>query len=97
MDKSGGRPKLDYDKDVLTKVNGFGRQQIFLFVLMWIPSAMSAMAVFMYSFIAFSPEHRCKIPACESSGSNNYNQDFLNITTPFDTDLNTWDQCNSFQ
>jgi hypothetical protein len=33
---------LDYD-DVLAEVGQFGRWQIFLFALLWIPSAVSAM------------------------------------------------------
>lgn len=57
--------KLDYDTDVLDKIGGFGKWQKCLFALLWLPSAFSAMAVFMYSFIAYTPEHRCKIPGCE--------------------------------
>ena len=35
---------LDYD-DVLDEVGEFGRWQIWLFALLWIPSAVSAMQV----------------------------------------------------
>ena len=35
---------LDYD-DVLEEVGEFGRWQIWLFALLWIPSAVSAMQV----------------------------------------------------
>ena len=45
--------KIDYDEDILTKINGFGRWQLCLFMILWLPSAFSAFAVFMYSFIAF--------------------------------------------
>ena len=31
------------------------------FFLLWVPSALSAMAVFMYEFIAYIPKHRCLI------------------------------------
>ena len=43
------------------------------------------MAVFMYSFIAYIPEHRCRIPECDlddgySDGGGGFN--FLNFTHP---------------
>ena len=48
---------LDYDL-VLDSVGEFGLYQKLLFALLCIPSAASAMAVFMYEFIAFTPKHR---------------------------------------
>ena len=43
--------KIDYDEDILSKINGFGKWQLCLFMILWLPSAFSAFAVFMYSFI----------------------------------------------
>ena len=72
---------IDYDHDILEKVNGFGKWQKILFALLWLPSGFSAMAVFMYSFIAYIPEHRCRIPECDFEESG-YGLDFLNFTHP---------------
>ena len=52
---------------------------------LFLPSGFSAMAVFMYSFIAYTPEHRCRIPECDlddgySDGGGGFN--FLNFTHP---------------
>ena len=96
---------LDYD-DVLDEVGEFGRWQIWLFALLWIPSAVSAMQVsgdflvsglyymseswlmgspqlqvFMYDFIAFSPETRCIVSQCESpSDPDTFDASFSNFT-----------------
>lgn len=48
---------FDYDT-ILEEVGEFGPWQKVLFAFMWIPSAASAMAVFMYEFIAYTPKHR---------------------------------------
>ena len=45
------------------------------------------MAVFMYSFIAYTPEHRCKILECDQDGwmeGGDFN--ILNFTHPSDED-----------
>jgi len=80
---------LDYDRDILEKIDGFGKWQKILFALLWLPSGFSAMAVFMYSFIAYTPEHRCRIPECDlddgySDGGGGFN--FLNFTHPSGTE-----------
>ncbi len=54
--------------DVLDEVGEFGRWQIWLFALLWVPSAASAMQVFMYAFIAYTPERRCRVPQCGDGG-----------------------------
>ena len=69
---------IDYDTDILEKVDGFGKWQKFLFALLWIPSAFSAMPVFMYSFIAYTPEHWCSVPECLQE----FHGDFVNFTAP---------------
>ena len=56
---------------------------------LFLPSGFSAMAVFMYSFIAYTPEHRCTIPECDlddsfSDGGGGFN--FLNFTHPSGTE-----------
>lgn len=86
---------LDYDDDVLSQVGEFGRWQKFLFLLMWIPSGASAMAVFIYEFIAFTPDHRCRVPACDADHTNVYDQGFLNFTTPSHGE-GIWDKCEMY-
>merc|ERR1711892_1448355 len=60
---------VDYD-NVLEEIGQLGPWQRKLFALLWIPSAMSAMAVFMYDFTAFIPEHRCLVPLCDTANSS---------------------------
>ena len=86
--------KLDYDDDILSKVQGFGKWQISLFALLWLPSAFSAMAVFMYSFIAYTPIHRCKIQECDIL-EGQYFAHFLNFTIPLRG--SSFDACQHFE
>ena len=87
--------KIDYDEDILTKINGFGRWQLCLFMILWLPSAFSAFAVFMYSFIAFTPDHHCKIPAC----GDTYQSSSLNFTIPHIETPDGWeyDKCQQYR
>jgi len=55
------------------------------------------MAVFMYDFIAFVPEHRCYIPSCDAQSSLEFDRDFLNFTTPWDDDKDSFSKCDMFQ
>ena len=75
--------KLDYDRDILTQINGFGKWQKWLFALLWLPSGFSATAVFMYSFIAYLPEdYRCRVPQCEDIDENDFQAPFINFSIP---------------
>ena len=72
---------IDYDTDILENIDGFGKWQKILFALLWIPSAFSAMPVFMYSFIAYEPKNFwCNVPQCSEEDSTA----FLNFTAPSD-------------
>lgn len=62
--------KIDYDKEVLEIIGGFGKWQKSLVALLLLPTAFSGMSVFMYSFIAYVPDHRCRIPQCEETDLN---------------------------
>ena len=89
--------KIDYDEDILTKINGFGRWQLCLFMILWLPSAFSAFAVFMYSFIAFTPDHHCKISACGDTyqaQSSSFNFTIPHIET---SDGLEYDQCKQYR
>jgi len=70
---------IDYDI-ILDSVGECGRQQIWFFFLLWVPSALSAMAVFMYEFIAYIPKHRCYVDGCDNS---DYLADHLNFSVPW--------------
>lgn len=90
--------KIDYDEDILSKINGFGRWQLFLFMILWLPSAFSAFAVFMYSFITFEPpNHHCAIPACENGGVYDYEPS--NFTIPYINSSGQWipDKCLQYR
>ena len=84
----------DYD-EVLETVGEFGKWQKILFLWVCVPSAASAMAVFMYSFIAFTPDHRCAIRACNDTAYSPLHPDFIAQTIPKDGD--GWSQCSAFQ
>ena len=49
------KPIGDYD-DILMRAGEFGWWQRRLFMLLWLPSAAAAMAVFMYEFLAYTPK-----------------------------------------
>ena len=78
----GSRMPVDYD-DVLTHIGELGPWQKRLFALLWIPSATSAMAVFMYDFTAFVPAMRCLVPGCDSDETS-YDAPFTNFSLPWD-------------
>ena len=78
---------IDYD-DVLEQVGEFGPYQKWLFFLTCLPSAASAMAVFLYEFIAYTPNHRCKVDLCES-GNLTYDAAFTSFAIPTNADNNT--------
>lgn len=89
--------KIDYDEDILSKINGFGRWQLFLFMILWLPSAFSAFAVFMYSFITFEPpNHHCAIPACDGGV---YDYEPSNFTIPYINSSGQWipDKCLQYR
>ena len=56
---------IDYDEDILPIINEWGKWQKILFAILWLPSAFSAMPVFLYTFITYVPEHQCNIPQCQ--------------------------------
>ena len=85
---------VDYD-GVLEEIGQLGPWQKRLFLLLWIPSAMSAMAVFMYDFTAFVPKHRCLVDLCDSESSC-YDEPFVNFTIPWDDDLEGFSQCKMY-
>jgi len=86
---------VDYD-NVLEEIGQLGPWQRKLFALLWIPSAMSAMAVFMYDFTAFIPEHRCLVPLCDTANSS-IDESFVNFTIPWDNDLDDFSQCKMYK
>jgi len=86
---------VDYDS-VLEDIGQLGPWQRKLFALLCIPSAMSAMAVFMYDFTAFVPEHRCFVPLCDGPNSS-YDDSFVNFTIPWDEDIEGYTQCEMYK
>ena len=75
---------VDYD-GVLEEIGELGPWQRRLFALLWVPSATSAMAVFMYDFTAYVPAMRCLVPGCEE-GNPEYDSSFSNFSLPWDGD-----------
>jgi len=86
---------IDYD-EILSYIGELGTWQKKLFLLLSIPAATSAMAVFMYDFIAFVPDHRCYIDSCDNSSSS-YQEDFLNFTIPWNAEDETYSKCQMYQ
>jgi len=87
---------VDYD-NVLEDIGQLGPWQRKLFALLCIPSAMSAMAVFMYDFTAYVPQHRCFVSQCDGvSAGSLYDDSFVNFTIPWDEDLETYGRCKMY-
>jgi len=86
---------VDYDT-VLDDIGQLGPWQRKLFILLWIPSAMSAMAVFMYDFTAYIPNHRCKVDLCDTENTI-FDEPFVNFTIPWDTKLEDFSQCKMYK
>lgn len=57
---------LDYERDVLETIGGFGTWQKRIYIILLVPIALCGMAVFIHSLIAYVPQHRCRIPQCEN-------------------------------
>ena len=82
---------VDYD-GVLEEIGELGPWQRRLFALLWVPSATSAMAVFMYDFTAYVPAMRCLVPGCDEE--NPEYGSFSNFSLPWDGD--TVSECFRF-
>jgi len=52
------------------------------------------MAVFMYDFIAFVPDHRCFVNSCDHPNSS-YNEDFIDFAIPWD-EAEKYSQCEMY-
>jgi len=90
-------PDIDYDK-ALSEIGELGKWQKRLFVLLWIPSATSAMAVYMYDFTAYQPQHRCAVAGCDGQTEiEELYPSFLNYTTPWDEHLDNYSQCKQYE
>ena len=76
---------VDYD-GVLQEIGELGPWQRRLFALLWVPSATSAMAVFMYDFTAYVPAMRCLVPGCDDETNPEYDASFSNFSLPWDGD-----------
>merc|ERR1719234_2788619 len=56
------------------------------------------MAVFMYDFTAYEPQHRCLVSGCDdATNAGETYPDFLNFTTPWDEDIEQFSKCNTFE
>ncbi|KAJ8943340.1 hypothetical protein NQ318_000555 [Aromia moschata] len=52
---------------VLAQVGDFGKYQIYIFVLVWIPTIMHSAVHVAYVFTAMDLTYRCEIPECDSN------------------------------
>lgn len=86
---------VDYDT-VLMEMGECGPWQKRLFMLLWLPSATSAMAVFMFEFIAFTASHRCLVGGCDDGVSEYGGVTNYNFTVPWDQDTGQWSQCQAY-
>lgn len=87
---------IDYDV-ILQEIGECGPWQIRLFLLLWIPSATSAIAVFMFEFIAFTANHRCVVAGCDDEASQYDSIGQFNFSTPWDGDTGQWSQCKTYR
>nr|XP_028577589.1 solute carrier family 22 member 7-like [Podarcis muralis] len=81
-------------EDVLREVDGFGRYQILVFLMLCIPRLMIPMHFLLHNFISASPSHHCALPAF--AGTSNLSQDeVFSIGLPREPD-GTLSPCKMF-
>jgi len=88
---------LDLDKLLEQRVGQFGRYQKTIYVLVCLPSMLTAMVTMASVFSTLQPRHRCMIPGCDSSDPQyNDGSKFQNFSIPVDSE-NEYDSCRMFQ
>ncbi|CAI5771151.1 solute carrier family 22 member 7-like [Podarcis lilfordi] len=81
-------------EDVLREVDGFGRYQILVFLMLCIPRLMIPMHFLLHNFISASPSHHCALPAF--AGTSNLSQDeVFSVGLPREPD-GTLNPCKMF-
>lgn len=63
--------RVDYD-DILKHIGQFGTWQKRIHFWLWLVSAASGLCVVVYSFTAYSMDHRCKNPYCDVDDISTY-------------------------
>ncbi|XP_043207091.1 organic cation transporter-like protein [Amphibalanus amphitrite] len=91
---------LDVDA-TFVEINGWGRYQKLMYLLLCLPTSIAGAAVISLSWTGFNMKYRCLVPACENATSATYEAWFLNFTTPRDADPSDpafpWSECQTFQ
>jgi len=82
---------------LISSLGQFDRYQIWMCAMMGLAAYLPAMPVVATTFIAFEPPHRCHIKECDLGRSGAiYNAEFLNFTTPYNEEQNSWEQCKQW-
>lgn len=84
-----GSPSIDYD-EMLTYLGQFGPHSIRVFVLACISSMLCGQPVTQDTFVNYRNEHRCRVPSCDSNGTQ-YNESFVEWAIPED------DKCHLYK
>ncbi|XP_047740986.1 solute carrier family 22 member 6-B-like, partial [Hyalella azteca] len=83
---------------LISELGPFGRYQFYVISLSCIGCFMPAMVVVAMTFLAYEPDHRCQIEACEPSLLNtSYSRTFLNFTTPYEASEERWSRCLRYE
>jgi OCT family organic cation transporter-like MFS transporter 4/5 len=70
--------KSDADREVgdvdavLKQIGSLGKFQIRTAILLWLTTGAAGIAVVVFAFTAFEPDHRCVVPQCESPNASYY-------------------------
>ncbi|XP_060063685.1 organic cation transporter protein-like [Ylistrum balloti] len=87
--------------DILKKIGEFGRYQIWLFVLLCLPSTSNGCYMMMMILLAYTPKHRCKIPGYENDTwavQGSYHSSLINYTIPdSEDDFYDYDRCHMYK
>ncbi|XP_069136069.1 organic cation transporter protein-like [Argopecten irradians] len=87
-------------EDILKKIGEFGRYQIFLFLLMCLPSISNGCYMMALVLLAYTPKHRCKIPGYDNDTwtvQGDYHSSLINTTIPASDDsFFKYDRCHIY-
>ncbi|XP_060079708.1 organic cation transporter protein-like [Ylistrum balloti] len=87
-------------EDVLKRIGEFGRYQVFLFMLLCLPSISNGCYMMAIVLLAYTPKHRCKIPGYDNDTwavQSSYHSSLINRTIPAPDDpFYDYDRCHVY-
>ena len=87
------RPRVDYDT-ILASVGDLGLWHWLVLLCLVPPALLPGMWSVLFVFSGYVVHHRCRVPGCDK-GDSQYDQPWLNFTTPRDGD--SFSSCELYQ